>query len=348
MKTRSFSLMDRITRTRTSLTAACALLAAVGLPQGYMTFQGGCRYAGDDFEETLWTYDADEGARHALDRIMKHTGLPANFMLLGGNVDNAEASVKDGMRYIVFRPDFMEGVETGTGTNWASVSILAHEIGHHLAGHTLDGLGSRPGVELEADHFSGFVLCKMGASLEQANAAMNLIAHTYASQTHPGKAARLTAIADGWNEAMASGGPDNKEVIAPQITGTIQRMWVEHNVWWAGWQGMRIHAAFQIENGKGRKGELAAYFEFADGTRLQDFNGLYCTADGQVANHETFQPAYDQAMYNDFTLWLPYSELHLSNGWHQLQFHLVLFQQIGGKAVRLAESAEVEFPLAAY
>jgi hypothetical protein len=80
---------------------------------------------------------------------------------------------------------------------------LAHEVGHHLEGHTVLGTNSRPEIELEADEFAGFILCKMGASLEQAQLAMHYIAEMKASKTHPGRIDRLAAIEKGWNKAEA-------------------------------------------------------------------------------------------------------------------------------------------------
>jgi hypothetical protein len=56
-------------------------------------------------------------------------------------------------------------------------------------------------MELQADFFSGYVMEKLGATLEEAEAAMSKIASPQASSTHPGKADRLNAIVKGWNSA---------------------------------------------------------------------------------------------------------------------------------------------------
>lgn len=90
----------------------------------------------------------------------------------------------------------------------SSISILAHEIGHHLCGHTTMGAKDLPDQrkkELEADKFSGFVMFKLGATLHQAQAAIRLIAinadDTFS--THPNLNKRLFAIANGYNDAKA-------------------------------------------------------------------------------------------------------------------------------------------------
>jgi hypothetical protein len=82
------------------------------------------------------------------------------------------------------------------------MSILAHEVGHHLSGHTVEGKGSNHKAEMEADKFSGFVLFKMGASLDEARYAMNLIGSETDSRSHPSKVKRLGYIEEGWNEAQ--------------------------------------------------------------------------------------------------------------------------------------------------
>ena len=59
------------------------------------------------------------------------------------------------------------------------LSILAHEIGHHVNGHTLGEkettLSESRQMELEADEYSGLYMFKLGASLSQAQEAIRLI-----------------------------------------------------------------------------------------------------------------------------------------------------------------------------
>ena len=134
--------------------------------------------------------------------ITDAVGLKARFELRATrDVDNAAAVAYDGKRYLLYNPDFLNSVNRAGHTNWAGISILAHEMGHHLNGHTLRGGGSQPADELEADEFSGFVLRKLGASLAQAQAAMATVADDGGSVSHPGRAPRLVAIGQGWQRA---------------------------------------------------------------------------------------------------------------------------------------------------
>lgn len=134
-------------------------------------------------------------------QIVDVVGLKANFELMPARVDNAAAVTYGGRRYVLYNPNFINALVQKTGNKWAAVSVLAHEIGHHLNGHTVTMNGSHPATELEADEFSGFVLRKMGASLADAQAAMQLLASQTASRTHPARTDRLAYIAKGWQNA---------------------------------------------------------------------------------------------------------------------------------------------------
>jgi hypothetical protein len=134
-------------------------------------------------------------------QIVDAAGLKANFKIAEARVPNAMAVVHQGKRYILYNPRFINLLTRATGTKWSAISVLAHEIGHHLYSPSVNK-GKQPmATELEADQFSGFVLEKMGATLDEAEAAISLLATTEATATHPGRADRIRSIAKGWNNA---------------------------------------------------------------------------------------------------------------------------------------------------
>lgn len=148
------------------------------------------------------------GQRDVLREITEVVGLKPRFQLRATTeVQNAAAVVYGGQRYLLYNPQFVAAVNRAGRTEWAGISILAHEMGHHLNGHTLRPGGSNPADELEADEFSGFVLRKMGASMADAQAGMAIVSDDEASPTHPGRRTRLTAISDGWLRA-------NQQIVA--------------------------------------------------------------------------------------------------------------------------------------
>ena len=150
---------------------------------------------------TRSSFASTSEARHYAQEIIDIVGLKPNFEVMAAQVDNAAAVVYGGKRYVLYNPTFINALVQKTGNKWAAVSVLAHEIGHHLNGHTVTSSGSNPAIELEADEFSGFVLRKMGASLADAQAAMKVLASQTASRTHPAQYDRLDYIARGWQRA---------------------------------------------------------------------------------------------------------------------------------------------------
>jgi len=157
----------------------------------------------DNTSSRLPGFASSEDAQKIIAGIMDVIGLEPNFKVKVANVPNVEADIRHHQRYILYNPEFISQVNSATKDKWACIFILAHEIGHHLDGHTTLGVNSRPEIELEADQFAGFVLRRMGATLEQAQLAMHFIASREASKTHPARMDRLEAIAKGWKKAEA-------------------------------------------------------------------------------------------------------------------------------------------------
>ncbi|MDF1672355.1 MAG: hypothetical protein P1U41_02555 [Vicingaceae bacterium] len=155
----------------------------------------------DSLSTENYAFEPDKVAKEAVSKIVQYTGLSSNFIVVtDNNITTAIAYLKNNKRYIAYNPNFIEKLNTKTSTNWAAVSVLAHEIGHHLSGHTLLKNQS-PGNELIADKFSGFILFQMGATMNEAKAALSAIGHEMDTTKHPPKQARLEAIQEGWNEA---------------------------------------------------------------------------------------------------------------------------------------------------
>jgi hypothetical protein len=180
-----------------------------------------CSYYGEPINTPVTGFASSADAKNVIAHIIDVVGLEPTFEIRAANIPNAAAVISSGKRYILYNPDFIAAINQAAKNKWASIAILAHEIGHHLNGHTLLGAGSHPETELEADQFSGFILRKMGATLEQAELSMQLVANDQASSTHPGRPARLISIENGWNKADAQ--ITGKQYIAKTITPQIMQ-----------------------------------------------------------------------------------------------------------------------------
>ena len=137
-----------------------------------------------------------------IERITAASGLAANFTIVAEEgYGNAAAVIVDGRRIIVYDPLLLQTLEQQIGNAWAPTSVIAHEVAHHLNGHTVGEINRRHEAELEADFFSGFILRRMGASLPDALAAVRELASDIASPSHPARDARVAEITRGWNAA---------------------------------------------------------------------------------------------------------------------------------------------------
>lgn len=110
-----------------------------------------------------------------------------------------------------------------------------------------------------------------------------------------------------------------------QISANVDRVWTEHGVYKDEKKGMMIHVKFDVKNALGKNGKVIAYFNFQDGKALDDFNGKYCTTEGHVCASKKFSPKYNNSSYNDFQIFMPYSELHMGSGSSKLDFYVVIW-----------------------
>jgi len=161
-----------------------------------------CNFDRTIINKTIFTFDSDDEAQKAVDKICELTALKSNFEIKAADVPNACAVVKcdelgNCKRFILYNQEFMFLVNDISNTNFSKIAILAHEIAHHLNGHTLTNDGRNWEFELEADKFAGFVLGKLGASLEDVKNVFSILP-LEGSVTHPPRGTRITAAINGW------------------------------------------------------------------------------------------------------------------------------------------------------
>lgn len=162
---------------------------------------GSCSYFGEALPPKAEMVSSTDEVGTLIQRIVDVSGLSRNFEVRAALVPNAVAMNLGSTRYILYNPRFIQDVSNATGSRWAAIGILAHEVGHHLNGHTLISGGSRPPLELQADYFSGFILEKLGATLEDATAAIEKFAPQASGPTHPARLDRVASIKSGWMSA---------------------------------------------------------------------------------------------------------------------------------------------------
>ncbi|MGB5667691.1 MAG: hypothetical protein WBM53_12650, partial [Maribacter sp.] len=147
---------------------------------------------------------ADPEAELIMDQIMSQMQLKRIFKIRKcSSIGNAYATIQPDENnnqapYILYDPQWLREMANASKTDWASIGVLAHEVGHLLSYHALNKKGSNPRWEIDADRFAGSTLAMMGSTLEEAQSMFQNYNQLEDSRTHPGKNKRLEAVKTGW------------------------------------------------------------------------------------------------------------------------------------------------------
>jgi hypothetical protein len=143
----------------------------------------------------------DIAAYRTVVNIIRETGLAQNFVILPGEVNDVVAYIENNERILAYNPEFMDKVKGDT--TWRGISVLAREIGHHLGNHKLED--GKPSVteELDADKYAGFVLQKMGATVEEAISALEMVVKEDTAKYGLSKNSRIAALVKGYKNAQS-------------------------------------------------------------------------------------------------------------------------------------------------
>jgi hypothetical protein len=116
------------------------------------------------------------------------------------NEENCFATIAAGGKRILIADHlFLSKVNKAAGTDWAAISIIAHEIGHHIAGFSRRPTQSES--ELDADYWSGYALQKLGAGREASIKCIMRYGTEWNTDTHPNKYSRASTIKQGWDDS---------------------------------------------------------------------------------------------------------------------------------------------------
>jgi len=92
---------------------------------------------------------------------------------------------------------------------------------------------------------------------------------------------------------------------------------------------MRIHAKFSVYNMKEVDSYMAVYFEKDDSTKLRTTNKKFASKDGQVAVYRSMKPGYEDTVYKDLDVFMPYDEFRLSRGKYNLKMDVDIIYENG-------------------
>jgi len=109
-------------------------------------------------------------------------------------------------------------------------------------------------------------------------------------------------------------------IFGQTTSSKVERIWIDHDVTQNNQRGMIIHVKFTIDGMLNKQGICAVWFYNSNESPLKtNNNNRYKTSSGNATVQENFRPSYANAVYNDFTLFMPYSELNLGSGTNNLK-----------------------------
>jgi hypothetical protein len=117
--------------------------------------QNHCSFSGTAWEDELYRFDDNAQVEAWIKEILIAGNAEQNFKIVPTNVENIASIVDNGQRYLYYSLDFIQ-----KATPIDVYGALAHEIGHHVNGHSLTA-ERRQIEESEADFFMGYVLFKL-------------------------------------------------------------------------------------------------------------------------------------------------------------------------------------------
>lgn len=240
--------------------------------------------------------------------IMKCTG-----------VDNCQATLYNGKPYILYNPLFLNSVSRLNFTadnlpemqqqDWASLTILAHELGHHTNNHLSNPLPDATGLEmeLEADKTAGFIIYLMKGSLVNAQLAYKNLPEK-STYDHPGRDKRLLAVETGWKRAeklyprvvpttvvVTPIEPKRTKVVNPSIYSMVD---VDGNNYGIKTIGNQIWMTENVEVSHYRNGDVIP--EVTDAAAWENLTtGAWCFYKNDKSNGKIYGKLYNWYAIND-------------------------------------------------
>lgn len=126
------------------------------------------------------------------------------------------------------------------------------------------------------------------------------------------KTVRINVSQSGKKASSSSSSSSSQNTSNGNHSANIESVWIEQNITSDGKLGIYVHAKFTVAGMNGKDGKLSTYYYDSSNNAIKDTNGDYCTngSNPVVAASANFKPGYDNARYDDYKVFIPYSELH--------------------------------------
>lgn len=131
-------------------------------------------------------------------------------------ISNVMSTISSGKLFLLYNTAFLKSIKSfdfktdSLSTNkvdWVPLHVLTHEIAHLLNGHFVNPSpkATMHDLELEADETAGFILQRLGATLEESQQALKSdLVSIEGNSDYPPRVQRLEANRKGWEKAGKS------------------------------------------------------------------------------------------------------------------------------------------------
>ncbi len=116
--------------------------------------------------------------------------------------------------------------------------------------------------------------------------------------------------------------------------GVMNSFDVEHNVMVGGKKGMYIRPNFTVFNLQNIESQFVILFETSDGRSLKAVTSDYASTTGSLIVGDILTPCCEVSNYKSLRYFLPYSEINLGTGNHELRMNINL---IYGNGTRITQ-----------
>ncbi|WP_340074974.1 hypothetical protein [Leptobacterium sp. I13] len=133
-------------------------------------------------------------------------------------------------------------------------------------------------------------------------------------------------------EAVISGGGDSSSgsfTNSKVASATYKNAWLDKGVYENGKYGIRVHVSFSVENMTNKRGQITVRFMDEDDEFLSTTNSSFANKNGDIAVFKSIYPSSDNANYSDIEVFMPYDELNLPVGTHNLKCDIDLIDDKG-------------------
>lgn len=127
--------------------------------------------------------------------------------------------------------------------------------------------------------------------------------------------------------------PEQQQASVEKTTAGLvdfERMWVDYDVTQNNELGMRLHVKLTVRNLSGVSSQLAYAIELENGDKVYPVTSAFASTNGQLTVYRDLNVKFANSVFSDVQVFMPYGEIKVGSGRHDLRVHVDLLYGDGG------------------